>query len=52
MVLIYQPPSLPSFLKRSSSETSLATLSEAPTRQAHVPQATEVHVDEADMYKV
>lgn len=52
MVLMYQPPSLPSFLKRSSSETSLATLSEVPTRQQAAPQVTEVHVDEAQACKV
>lgn len=51
MVLIYHPPPLPSFITRNSSESSLATLSEAPTRTrsrvAEVGPMPDVHINQS-----
>lgn len=56
MVFIYHPPMLPSFITRSKSESSLATLSEAPTRtRSRVQEAypmEDIRTDETMANKV
>lgn len=56
MVFIYHPPQLPSFITRNKSSSSLATLSEAPTRTrsriTEVPAVDDVHINESMANKV
>lgn len=56
MVFIYHPPTLPSFITRTKSETSLSTLNEVPTRsRSHVQEAypmEDIRTDESMANKV